>query len=122
MDRNKLKNVRARRRKRRVRKRIRGTAERPRLTVSRSLRGIRAQLIDDDAGVTLCQAGTDSAELRGTLESGGNVAAATVVGAALAVAAKEKGIARVCFDRNGYKYHGRVKGLADAVREAGLKF
>ncbi|MCP4251762.1 MAG: 50S ribosomal protein L18 [bacterium] len=122
MDRNKLKNVRARRRKRRVRKRVRGTADQPRLTVSRSLRQIRAQLVDDDAGVTLCQAGSDSGDLRGSLKSGGNVAAAKVVGAALAAAAKEKGIARICFDRNGYMYHGRVKGLADAAREAGLEF
>ena len=79
-------------------------------------------LVDDDTGVTLCQAGTDGADLRGTLKSGGNIAAAKAVGAALAAAAKEKGSAKVCFDRNGYMYHGRVKGLADAAREAGLEF
>lgn len=99
-----------------------GTAARPRLTVFRSHKHIYAQLIDDERGVTLCSASTQSKALRGQVKYGGNTAAAKMVGAALAEQAKAKKIVEVCFDRNGYRYHGRLKGLADAAREAGLKF
>ena len=120
MKRKKIKTIRRNRRKRRVRKLVHGTAEKPRLTVSRSLQHIYAQIIDDDRGVTLCAASSRGKDLRGGISYGGNIAAAKTVGLALAEQAKAKGIERVCFDRNGYRYHGRVKGLADAVREAGL--
>jgi large subunit ribosomal protein L18 len=110
------------RRKRRVRKRVYGTAEQPRLTVSRSLAHIYAQIIDDGRGVTLCSASSLSKELGQPLKHGGNIEAAKVVGQALAERAKAAGIERVRFDRNGYKFHGRVKALADAAREGGLAF
>ena len=118
----KIKAVRRRRRKRRVRKVVFGDAERPRLTVWRSLQNIHAQIIDDERGETLCQAGTINRDLRSGVPYGGNVEAAKIVGAALAERARAKGIQEVRFDRNGYKYHGRVKALADSVREGGLKF
>ena len=110
------------RRKRGIRKRISGTGERPRLTVFRSAKHIYAQIIDDDRGVTLCQASTRNKDLRDELEKGGNVAAAKIVGAALAERAKAASIEKICFDRNGYRFHGRIAGLAEAVREAGLQF
>ena len=122
MDSIKLKKIRRTRRRKRVRKRICGTADRPRLTVSRSAKHIYAQIIDDDAGVTLCEASTRGKELRGSISYGGNVPAAAAVGTALAARARAKGIEQVCFDRNGYRFHGRVKGLADAAREGGLVF
>jgi large subunit ribosomal protein L18 len=104
----------------RIRKKVLGTLERPRLNVYRSLNHIYVQVIDDLKGVTLVSA--SSAE--GTKESrrGGNLAAAKSVGKMIAERAKEKGIDKVVFDRGGYIYHGRVKALADAAREAGLKF
>ncbi|HEY8393500.1 MAG TPA: 50S ribosomal protein L18 [Thermaerobacter sp.] len=111
------------RRHRRVRKKVHGTAERPRLNVFRSLKHIYAQVIDDDAGVTLVAASTVEPELREAVGGyGGNVKAAQVVGRAIAERALAKGIERVVFDRGGYRYHGRVKALAEAAREAGLKF
>lgn len=94
----------------------------PRLTVSRSLRQICAQIIDDERGVTLCQAGSLNKDLRGSIKCGGNRAAAKAVGVALAERAKAQGIEAVHFDRNGYRFHGRIKALADAAREGGLKF
>lgn len=106
----------------RSRKKIFGTPERPRLVVFRSSRHIYAQIIDDIAGVTLASSSTMSRALRGQLKSGGNREAAKAVGAALAKQALDMGIRAVCFDRNGYKFHGRVKALADAARETGLKF
>ena len=108
------------RRHRRVRKKIRGTAERPRLAVYRSNRHIIAQIIDDTAGHTLVSASTIEAALR----SGptGNVAGATAVGKLIAERAKEKDITVVVFDRGGFRYHGRVAALADSAREAGLDF
>jgi len=118
----KINQVRRQRRKKRVRKKAYGTAERPRLIVSRSLRHICAQIIDDDASVTLCQASTRNKDLRDPIGYGGNVAAAQAVGKALAERAKASGITTVCFDRNGYRFHGRVKGLAEAAREGGLEF
>lgn len=117
---NKLTNPRLRRH-RRVRKKVVGTAERPRLAVFRSKRHIVAQLIDDRAGVTLAAASTIESALGGP-GNHGNVAAATQVGAAVAERAKAAGITRVVFDRGGYKYHGRVAALADAARAGGLEF
>lgn len=122
MENTKIKTTRRVRRKQRVRKRVFGTAERPRLTVSRSLKHIYAQIIDDDAGVTLCSASTRHKTLVGQVSGGGNRAAATAVGKALAEVATSRGVSAVAFDRNGYRYHGRIKALADAAREAGLKF
>lgn len=110
------------RRKARVRKRVVGTAERPRLSVFRSLKNIYAQLIDDHSGVTLVEASSRNKDLRGPVGYGGNKNAAVVVGKSLAERAIAKGIKAAAFDRNGYRYHGRIKALADAAREAGLKF
>lgn len=106
----------------RVRKRVNGTPERPRLSVYRSLHHIYAQIIDDTAGKTLVAASTLEPELRKQLKNGGNVEAAKMVGALVAKRALEKGITKVVFDRGGNLYHGRVKALADAAREAGLQF
>jgi large subunit ribosomal protein L18 len=118
MDAQKLKAKRAERRKFRVRKAIRGTAERPRLSVFRSNQHIYAQLIDDDRQVTLAAASSDD---KGTdLKYGGNVAAARTVGAKLAAKAKSLGITQAAFDRGHYRFHGRVKALARAATEAGL--
>lgn len=119
---NKLKTTRRMRRKHVIRARVVGTSERPRLTVFRSLKNLYAQIIDDEKGVTLCEASSRSKDLQKAIPSGGNVTAAKAVGAALAERAKAKSIDKVCFDRNGYRFHGRVKALADAAREAGLKF
>ena len=109
-------------RHRRVRSKVAGTADRPRLNVSRSLQHIYAQLIDDTTGQTLAHASTVDAALRPTLKSGGNVDAAKAVGKLIAVRGQEKGISAVVFDRGGYMYHGRVQALADSAREAGLIF
>ena len=103
----------------RVRNRIAGTAECPRLNVYRSLKNIYAQIIDDSKGMTLVSASTKDKEFK---EYGGNVDAAKVVGAEIAKRALSKGITEVVFDRGGYLYHGRVAALAQAAREAGLKF
>ncbi len=107
------------RRHRRVRKKVQGTAARPRLAVFRSSKHIVAQVIDDDAGVTLASASTHEAGFDGY---GGNIDAATKVGALAAERAKAAGIEKVVFDRGGNRYHGRVKALADAARAAGLDF
>jgi len=122
MDRLKLKALRHARRKRRIRKKLFGTPERPRLSVFRSLKHISAQLIDDVSGRTLVQVASTEKDLRSAMPHGGNKAAATRVGALLAERAKAKGITRVAFDRNGFRFHGRLKALADAAREAGLSF
>jgi len=119
---NQLKSIRRLRRKHVIRHRVFGTTERPRLTVFRSLKNLYAQIIDDEKGVTVCEASSRSKDLQSKIPSGGNIPAAKLVGAALAERAKAKNIEQVCFDRNGYRYHGRVKALADAAREAGLKF
>ncbi len=111
-----------RRRRRRVRKKVFGEPERPRLSVFRSLSHFYAQVIDDVAGRTLAEASSLSKELRKKIKSGGDVGAAKAVGELLGRNAKKAGIVKVAFDRNGYKYHGRVKAFADAAREAGLKF
>jgi large subunit ribosomal protein L18 len=110
------------RRQLRVRRRLFGTPERPRLAVFRSSKHIYAQVINDEDGKTLASAGTLDPEVRGEIKSGGNRQAATAVGKLLADRAKKAGIDKICFDRRSYKYHGRVAALADAVREAGLLF
>lgn len=117
-----LKLVRRERRKLRVRRKVLGTPDRPRLSVFRSLKNITAQLIDDVAGQTLCAASTLSKEVAGQVKKGGNKAAASAVGLILAERARMKGIRKVAFDRSGYRYHGRVKALAEAARKAGLEF
>jgi len=121
MKSNEIKLVRRRRRKRRIRKTLAGTPDRPRLTVFRSLKNIYAQVIDDSQGVTLCSASTRDKDIAFSVKSGGNCAAAAVVGKVLAERARAKNVEQVCFDRNGFKYHGRLKALADAAREAGMK-
>ena len=105
----------------RIRKKILGTSERPRLNVYRSLNHIYVQLIDDLEGKTIVAAHSAEGE-KGQKRTGGNVAAAKTVGKVIAERAKGKGIKKVIFDRGGYIYHGRVKALADAAREAGLEF
>ena len=107
-------------RHRRVRKKIHGTAARPRLAVHRSNRHISAQVIDDDSGRTLAAASTTETDLRAS--GGGSVDAANRVGVLVAERAKAAGISKVAFDRAGFMYHGRIKALADAAREAGLEF
>jgi large subunit ribosomal protein L18 len=111
----------------RVRTRVRGTSERPRLSVYKSLRFIYAQVIDDERGVTLAQANSADPDIRQRLtgagsNAGSNKDAAKLVGEAVAERAKAKGIEKVVFDRGGYIYHGNVKTLADAAREKGLQF
>lgn len=106
----------------RIRKRLQGTGEKPRLSVYKSLNHIYAQLIDDTAGKTLLSASTLEKEIRTALKHGGNLEAAKKVGATLAQKALGKKITTVVFDRGGYRYHGCVKALADAAREQGLKF
>lgn len=122
MDRLELKKTRIWRREMRVRNNIMGTPARPRLTVFRSHKHIYAQVIDDLAGKTLCSASSKIKELGDQLKHGGNKKAAELVGTMLAQRAVMHGIKRVVFDRGGYKYHGRVKALADAARKAGLEF
>jgi len=108
--------------KTRIRGRLSGTPERPRLTIFKSLKRIYVQAVDDTQGVTLASASSLEKDVRGTLPSGSNIAAAKAVGAMVAARLKEKGITTVVFDRNGYVYHGRVKALADSARESGLQF
>jgi large subunit ribosomal protein L18 len=118
----KLVQVRRLRRQRHVRKRLAGTAERPRLAVFRSSKHIYAQVINDKSGTTLASASTRDPEIRTQLTYGGNKAAATIVGRVVAERARKAGIDKICFDRRSYKYHGRIEALATAAREAGLKF
>ena len=110
------------RRKHSIRKKVSGTAERPRLSVFRSSKHIYAQVINDDEAKTLVSAGTVEPTFRQETGYGGNKAAAAVVGRLVADRAKAAGIDKVCFDRRSYKYHGRIQSLADAAREAGLQF
>lgn len=111
------------RRAQRVRTKLRRVAEgRPRLSVSRSHKNISVQIIDDEKGITLASASTLEKEVIGSAKTGGNVEAATLVGKAIAERAKKAGVEDVVFDRGGYMFHGRVKALADAAREGGLKF
>jgi len=106
----------------RVRRKVRGSVDRPRLSVYRSLHHIYAQVVSDETGRTLVAASTMSPMLRDELKNKGGVTAAKWVGKAVAERCREAGISEVVFDRNGFLYHGRVKALADAAREAGLKF
>ena len=106
----------------RVRKKVAGTPERPRLNVYRSLNHIYAQIIDDTKGITLAAASTVESDVKGQADTGGDVGAAQAVGKAIAEKATAKGIKQVVFDRGGNLYHGRIKALADAAREAGLDF
>ena len=108
----------------RIRKKLAGSDERPRLNVYRSLNHIYAQVIDDGKGVTIVSASTASGrkEAKGKKKTGGNLASAKEIGKLIAQRAQEKGVKKVVFDRGGYLYHGRVKALADAAREAGLEF
>ena len=106
----------------RIRQRVIGTPERPRLAVFRSLNHIYAQVVDDTSGRTLAAVDSRAPDFRQRAKAGGNVAAAKIVGELLAQRAKAHGISRVVFDRGGYQYHGRVKALAEAARAAGLAF
>ncbi|HUV05420.1 MAG TPA: 50S ribosomal protein L18 [Armatimonadota bacterium] len=106
----------------RVRKRVSGTPERPRLNVFRSLNNIYAQVVNDELGQTLVSASTIDKEVRESVKTGGNTEAAKEAGRLLAKRALDKGIKQVVFDRGGYQYHGRVKALAEAAREGGLEF
>lgn len=114
------KNVVRKKRHQHVRRRVTGTAERPRLNVFRSSKHIYAQLVDDVNGVTLAASSTIDKDLK--IENGGNVQAAKQVGETVAKRALDKGIETIVFDRGGYLYHGRIKALAEGAREAGLKF
>ena len=122
MSEQKLKEIRRIRRQNHVRRTVIGSVIRPRLTVFRSSKHIYAQLIDDSNGCTLASASSNSPEVKKTLSYGGNVLAAVAVGKQIAEAAKAKGILKVAFDRGYYRYHGRIKALADAAREGGLLF
>ncbi len=106
----------------RIRKRLQGTGDKPRLSVYKSLNNIYAQLVDDVAGKTILAASTLEKDIRSSVKHGGNLDAAKKVGASLAQKALNKKITSVVFDRGGYRYHGCIKALADAAREQGLKF
>lgn len=118
----KLKAVRHQRRVQRVRKKVFGTPQCPRMAVSRSIANMYVQLIDDIAEKTLCGISTQAKDIKAHGARGGSVKAATALGAALAEKAKALGITSVCFDRRGNRFHGRIKAVADAARKAGLKF
>ncbi len=118
----KKKHSRRRRRKLGIRKLVSGSSERPRLTVFRSNKNIYAQIVDDLRGVTLCAASTRGKDIRDQVKNGGGKEAAKMVGTLLAQKAAGVNVKAVCLDRNGYRYHGRLKALADAAREAGLSF
>jgi len=122
MDRNKNKVFKRKRRKRRVRRHVNGTSERPRMAVFRSCLNIYVQVIDDIAGETKVSASTLSSNIKSEVSYGGNIDAARAVGELVAKRALEAGIKKVVFDRGGYKYHGRVKALAESARKAGLEF
>jgi large subunit ribosomal protein L18 len=107
---------------RRIRKKARGSAERPRVAVFRSVHHIYAQAIDDEKGKTLAAFSSVSKEARTELKGGGNVSSAKAIGVRLAERLKEKGIKKIVFDRGGFKYHGRIKAFADALREKGIEF
>jgi large subunit ribosomal protein L18 len=116
----KVKRARHEQRRARVSGAVRGNAERPRLAIFRSVKHIYAQIIDDESGKTIVSANSDQKDPG--LKHGGNKTAASAIGKAIAAKAVAKGITQVAFDRGGYRYHGRVKALADAAREGGLKF
>ncbi|HEU5409711.1 MAG TPA: 50S ribosomal protein L18 [Candidatus Acidoferrales bacterium] len=107
---------------RRMRQSLAGSEERPRLCVYRSVKHIRVQVIDDAKGHTLASASSLDGDVKKQIKGGGNIASAKIVGKVIAERAKAAGVERVVFDRGGYQYHGRVQALAEAAREAGLKF
>jgi large subunit ribosomal protein L18 len=121
-DKNKIKQKQLERRKYNIRQTLAGSPERPRLSVFRSDKHISAQVVDDLAGKTLVSASSTQEDIRGDLKNGGNIEAAKRVGKAIAAKAVEAGIKTVAFDRNGRRYHGRIKALADAARAGGLSF
>lgn len=106
----------------RIRKDMAGTSERPRLCLHRSINNLAAQIIDDSSGKIIIGKSTLAKDVRSKIKTGGNVNAAGILGEALATEAKKKGITKVCFDRGGYLYHGRIKAFAEAARKAGLEF
>ena len=106
----------------RIRKNMAGTTERPRLCVHRSLKNFYAQIVDDTTGKVLCGVSTLNKEVASQVKTGGNVEGASVLGKQFAAIAKKNGVTKVCFDRGGYLYHGRIKAFADAARENGLEF
>ena len=121
----KTKDDRRQRIKYRIRKRVQGNESRPRLTIFRSVAHMYVQVVDDMTGRTIASASTIDPKVKGSMkkeERGGNIAGAKAIGRAIAERLKEKGVTRVVFDRNGFLYHGRVKAVADAAREAGLEF
>ena len=118
----KLKAARRLRRRRHTRRRVSGSPDCPRMSVYRSLAHIYVQIVDDVGGRTLCSAGTRDKDLRDGISAAGNKDAAQAIGKAIGEKAKALGISSVVFDRNGFRYHGRVKALADAARKAGLEF
>ena len=121
----KTKDDRRQRIKYRIRKRVQGTEARPRLTIFRSVAHMYVQVVDDMTGRTIASASTVEPTVKGSMkkeERGGNIAGAKAIGRTIAERLKEKGVTRVVFDRNGFLYHGRVKAIADAAREAGLEF
>ncbi len=120
MDQNKFMNKQRTRRRHRVRKRLKGTAARPRLSVKRTHKHVYCQVIDDEGGRTVVSASSLDKELRSEITNGGNKDAAAAVGKVLAAKAAAAGIKALCFDRGQYKYHGRLAAIADAVREAGI--
>ncbi len=122
MNLDKRRNIQKRRRHYHVRNSVHGTAERPRLTVFRSIKNISVQIINDDTGLTLASSGTLKKGLKKDLKAGSDKKAASIVGTDIAKAALEAGIKKVAFDRGPNKFHGRVKALADAARKAGLEF
>ncbi|MBI5837739.1 MAG: 50S ribosomal protein L18 [Candidatus Eisenbacteria bacterium] len=123
MDKSLARRLARERRHKRIRRRVSGTGERPRVSVYRSSKHIYAQVVDDARGVTLVSVASGTKEVKARLQDKkGKIAAATACGEVLAEKAKAKGITAVCFDRGGYLYHGRVKALAEAARNAGLQF
>jgi large subunit ribosomal protein L18 len=122
MNRQKQKRVQRVRRHQRLRNRVHGTAERPRLAVYRSMKHIYAQIINDDEGRTLVAIATTSKDLKPSMKTGGDMKAAVAVGTKIAQVAVAAGIKKVAFDRGGNRYHGRIKALADAARKGGLDF
>lgn len=109
-------------RHRRIRKKVVGTSDQPRLCVHRSLKNFYAQLVNDSAGNVLFGISTREKSVSKKIKNGGNVNAATILGEDFAAIAQEKGIKKICFDRGGYRYHGRVKAFAEAVRKSGMEF
>jgi len=122
-DKNVVKNLKAQRRRRRVRAKVRGSAERPRLTVAKSLKNLFVQIIDDNTGVTLVGVATNSKTMAPLLEKDDTkTAQEKKVGLKIAELARAKGIEEVVFDRNQYRYHGRIRAMAESAREGGLRF